>query len=354
MISTLRDVTKRQDQADELRMARDAAELAQAKAENASRAKSEFMGLVSHEIRTPLTTIKGFTDLLAHTTGLSTDQVRYLALVGAATDSLIGTVDDVLDYARAGQGDLRLDRVPLDFPALVRGAADLVRPMAEARGVAIDVTVTCEGSRHVLGDERRLRQILLNLLQDAIGTLRRGSVALALQGPRGGEPVERWRVSVTAQADEDPEQAASRTVALDGSGLGFIIAQRLVGLMGGGRIDRSTPQGETAAYRLSLSLAPAPVLTDAAPVPARPRPGRAASSWWRTTRSTGRSSRRCCIVWATASTWSPTERRASAQSRPAPTTSSSWMCRCPEWTGPRPSGASAPCSTRRAGCRSWP
>ncbi|WP_311275835.1 response regulator [Methylobacterium sp. WCS2018Hpa-22] len=267
VISTLRDVTKRQDQADELRMARDAAELAQAKAENASRAKSEFMGLVSHEIRTPLTTIKGFTDLLAHTTGLSTDQVRYLALVGAATDSLIGTVDDVLDYARAGQGDLRLDRVPLDFPALVKGAADLVRPMAEARGVAIDVTVTCEGSRRVLGDERRLRQILLNLLQDAIGTLRRGSVALALQGPRGGEPVERWRVSVTAQADEDPEQAASRTVALDGSGLGFIIAQRLVGLMGGGRIDRSTPLGEAAAYRFSLSLAPAPVLTDAAPAP---------------------------------------------------------------------------------------
>lgn len=265
VISTLRDVTKRQDQADELRMARDAAELAQAKAENASRAKSEFMGLMSHEIRTPLTTIKGFTDLLAHTTGLSTDQVRYLALVGAATDTLIGTVDDVLDYARAGEGELRLDRVPLDLPALVSAAADLVRPMAEARGIAIDLAVTCEGSRHVLGDERRLRQILLNLLQDAIGTLRRGDVTLALQGPRGGEPVERWRVSVTAHAGEDPEQAASRTAALDGSGLGFIIAQRLVGLMGGGRIDRSTPLGETAAYRFSLSLAPAPVLAHAAP-----------------------------------------------------------------------------------------
>lgn len=267
VISTLRDVTKRQDQADEVRMARDAAELAQAKAENASRAKSEFMNLMSHEIRTPLTTIKGFTDLLAHTTGLSPDQVRYLALMGAATDTLLGTVDDVLDYARAGEGDLRLDSLPLDLPALVSGTADLLRPMAETRGIAIDVVVACEGVRHILGDERRLRQILLNLLNDAIGTLRRGTVTLALQGPRRGEPVERWRVAVTARAGEDPEQSAFRTVALDGSGLGFIIAQRLVGLMGGGRIDRSTPPGETASYRFSLSLAPAPVLTRPAPAP---------------------------------------------------------------------------------------
>ncbi|WP_018046140.1 response regulator [Methylobacterium sp. 88A] len=273
VISTLRDVTKRQDQADELRMARDAAELAQAKAENASRAKSEFMNLMSHEIRTPLTTIKGFTDLLAHTTGLSPDQIRYLALVGAATDTLLGTVDDVLDYARAGEGNLRLDSIPIDLPALVSGTADLVRPMAEARGGAIDVAVPGDGSRHVLGDERRLRQILLNLLNDAIGTLRRGTVTLALQGPRGAEAAERWRVFVTAHAGEDPEQSAARTVTLDGSGLGFIIAQRLVGLMGGGRIDRSTPLGETAAYRFSLSLAPAPVLTRAAPAPSPDAPG---------------------------------------------------------------------------------
>lgn len=267
VISTLRDVTKRQDQADELRMARDAAELAQAKAENASRAKSEFMGLMSHEIRTPLTTIKGLTDLLTRTTGLSTDQVRHLALMGAATDTLLGTVDDVLDYARAGAGDLRLDSLPLDLPALVSGAADLVRPMAEARGSAIDVAVACDGPRHVLGDERRLRQILLNLLNDAIGTLHRGTVTLALKGPRAGEPVERWRVSVTAHAGQNPEHHASPTASLDGSGLGFIIAQRLVGLMGGGRIDRSTPLGETAAYRFSLSLAPAPVRTQSAPAP---------------------------------------------------------------------------------------
>ncbi|WP_019906062.1 response regulator [Methylobacterium sp. 77] len=273
VISTLRDVTKRQDQADELRMARDVAELAQAKAENASRAKSEFMGLMSHEIRTPLTTIKGFADLLAHTADLSPDQVRYLALVGAATDTLIGAVDDVLDYARAEAGDLRLDSIPLDLPALVSEAADLVRPVAEGRDLTIDVVVACDGPRHVLGDERRLRQILLNLLNDAIGTLDRGKVTLALQGPRRGDSVGRWRVAVTANAGDDPEHLASRATALDGSGLGFIIAQRLVGLMGGGRIDRSTPLGETAAYRFSLSLAPAPIVNRTAPAPKGGEPG---------------------------------------------------------------------------------
>lgn len=256
VLSTLRDITGRRYQADELRMARDAAELAQAKAENTNRAKSEFIGLMSHEIRTPLTTIKGLAELLTETGILSADQRRHLGHVCEATETLLVAVDDILDFAKAESGDLQIAAAPFALPALVTQVADLVRPVAEGKGLTLTVYAGRELPSFVLGDERRLRQILLNLLNDAVGTAQDGAVGLSVTGPRGGDAPGALRFAITASIpDAGSDTRRPRSVSIDGSGLGLTVSQRLVGLMGG-RLERATRPGEAAAYRFTLPLPP--------------------------------------------------------------------------------------------------
>lgn len=257
VISTLRDITVRREQADELRMARDAAELAQGRAESMNRAKSAFIGLMSHEIRTPLTTIKGFADLLADGGGLSREQRRRLGLITGATETLLVAVDDILDFVRAETGELRIEASPFALARTLTEVTELVRPAAADRRIGLVRPETDDLDGLVVGDERRLRQILVNLLNDAIGTTRGGDVTLAARRPRAGETPGTVRFSLTASLrDDGAEHRPARTEALVGSGLGVRIAERLVGLMGG-RIDRTTRLGEAAAYRFTLSLPPA-------------------------------------------------------------------------------------------------
>lgn len=254
LLSTLRDVTDRHNKTDELRMARDAAELAQARAESTTRAKSEFIGLMSHEIRTPLTAIRGLVELLNDSGSLDRKQRRHLSLIEASTETLLVTVDDILDYARSETGDLRIEVGRFALPATIAAVVELVRPAASSKNIILDVGVARDLPEYVLGDERRLRQILLNLLNDAIGVAVGGTVSLSVQGARLGQKAGTLRISITAGVPEDQSPAYPvRAASLDGSGLGLTVAQRLVGLMGG-RIDRTTRPGEAAAYRFSIVL----------------------------------------------------------------------------------------------------
>lgn len=254
VVSTLRDISTRRHQADELRMARDAAELAQARAESTTRAKSEFIGLMSHEIRTPLTAIRGFVDLLSDGEPLSPRQRRHLALVEAATETLLVTVDDIVDYARSETGDLRIEARSFPLAPTVEAVADIVRPVATAKGLDLVLSLGRGLPDHVLGDERRLRQILLNLLNDAVGTARAGTVTLTVLGARLGQATGTLRVSVTTDVPDDHGlDLMPRAAMIDGSGLGHGVAHRLVALMGG-RIDRTTRPGEAAAHRFSVVL----------------------------------------------------------------------------------------------------
>lgn len=254
IVSTLRDVTDRRNHADELRMARDAAELAQARAESTTRAKSEFIGLMSHEIRTPLTAIRGLIDLLGDGEPLSPQQRRHLRLVEASTETLLVAVDDILDYARSETGDLQIEARSFALAPLIAGVADLIRPAATGKDVALDLNLGRALPETVIGDERRLRQILLNLLNDAVGVARAGTVGLSIQGARLGQATGTLRFAITATVPDDRAIAyLPRTAQIDGSGLGLTVAQRLVGLMGG-RIDRATRPGEATAYRFSVVL----------------------------------------------------------------------------------------------------
>ncbi|TXN22745.1 response regulator [Methylobacterium sp. WL9] len=243
VVSVLRDVTERQGHADELRMARDMAELAQAKAENANRAKSEFLAVMSHEIRTPLSTIRGFSELLADTAPLSAEQSRYIALVDDAAATMVTAVEDIIDFARMEAGDLRLDPQPFGLASAIEDVAVFLRPVAARRGVAVGATITPDLPLHVLGDERRLRQILLNLLNALLRSHRGGLVTISVQRRHGVKD----RIGFTIAS------SGGRAVATDAVGLGLTIAQRLIGLMGG-RLDQVAGGGEPSTYRFTVPL----------------------------------------------------------------------------------------------------
>ncbi|KQP54942.1 response regulator [Methylobacterium sp. Leaf108] len=265
ILSCLRDVTERRNQSDEWRMARDAAELGRARAENTTRAKSEFIGLMSHEIRTPLTAIRGFIDLLTDGGPLEPQQRRHLALVEAATETLLVAVDDILDYAKSETGDLRIERRSFAPVAVIAGVVDLVRPAAEGKGLILDTSFGHDLPAQVTGDERRLRQILLNLLNDAVGVAQAGAIRLSVLGPRLGQGADVLRIAIVATVpDQTNVTVLPRAALIDGGGLGLAMAQRLIGLMGG-RLDRTTRPGEAAAYRFSVVL---PASLEAEPAPA--------------------------------------------------------------------------------------
>lgn len=242
-IAVMRDVTARQQQADELRIACDMAELAKAKAENASRAKSEFLAMMSHEIRTPLATIRGYTDLLGSSGPLSAEQARCLALVSDAAGTMLTAVDDILDFARIESGDFHLQEKPFGLAGAVESVAAFVRPVAAERGIILGLTIDPNLPATVRGDPRRLRQILLNLLNAALRARRGGLVTLSLYALNGAEN----RISFALTGSGGHALAAER------DGLGLAIAARLVSRMGG-RLESVSFAGEAASHRFSLQL----------------------------------------------------------------------------------------------------
>ena len=269
VISVLRDVTERQSHADELRVARDMAELAQAKAENANRTKSEFLAVMSHEIRTPLSTIKGFAELLADTVPLSAEQSRYVALVDDAASTMLTAVDDIIDFAKVEGGELRIEARPFALASAVEGVAAFLRPVAARKGVCIGATLAPDLPAHVLGDERRLRQILLNLLNAMLRTRRGGLVTVSVHRRHGGGGSASERIGIAVSA------SGGRAAAADPGGLGPTIAQRLIGLMGG-RLETISGGAEPSSYRFTLPMpaAEAPACPQEAGAAARGRPAR--------------------------------------------------------------------------------
>ncbi|WP_342154213.1 response regulator [Methylorubrum sp. SB2] len=255
-IAVMRDVTARKQQADELRIACDMAELAKAKAENASRAKSEFLAMMSHEIRTPLATIRGYTELLGGSGPLSAEQARSLALVSEATGTMLTAVDDILDVARIEAGDFHLKDEDFSLAEAVESVTAFVRPAAAEKGVTLGLSIEPGLPRAVRGDPRRLRQILLNLLNVNLRERRGGLVTLSLYALRGAEN----RISFALTGSGGHARAAER------DGLGLAIAGRLIGRMGG-RLETVTFAGEASSCRFSLHL-PATETAFAAPEPA--------------------------------------------------------------------------------------
>ncbi|WP_049974436.1 response regulator [Azospirillum sp. B4] len=261
---------------DDLDRARRTAEEARQVAERANATKSDFLANMSHEIRTPMNGVTGMAQILLDTP-LTTQQRGYAEIIRDNADALLGVINDILDISKLEAGKVTLERVQFNLDELVDGVLAILGPKARDKGLEIGALVHDAAIGMWWGDPTRLRQVLLNLVGNAIKFTAKGTVSVDItllgDGPALPEQTRRLRVTVqdtgigidTAKAGklfQMFEQAdSSITRRFGGTGLGLAISRQLVELMGGGIGVESTPgEGATFWFEVPLERAVAPAL----------------------------------------------------------------------------------------------
>ncbi|MGI9416520.1 MAG: response regulator [Geminicoccaceae bacterium] len=231
-------------------------------AECANEAKAMFFATMSHEIREPMNGVLGMTRLLQETP-LSDEQKGYVDAVHFSGQALLTIINDILDLSRMEAGKLRLDRIDFDLINVVERTIDLLRPRAEGKGLALELDIASDVPKALSGDPGRLRQLLMNLLGNAVKFTEKGKVRLAVRplADEGGRltlglDIEDTGIGIpdhlkdrlfTPYAQADP----SVPRLYGGSGLGLTICKRLVKLMEGG-ISVESALGSGTHFRLEL------------------------------------------------------------------------------------------------------
>jgi signal transduction histidine kinase/ActR/RegA family two-component response regulator len=229
------------------------------RAEAASEAKSEFIAMVSHEVRTPLNGILGMSQLL-RVDGLTDSQAEKVDAITSSGEHLLTIINDILDFAKIEAGKLELELLPFRVGSVLRQVTDLLRPMAIVRGTLITALSTGVEGLHV-GDAGRVRQVVLNLLHNAVKFTENGQVAVRAETDAAGRVV----ISVSDTGIGIPQEKlssifedftqgdASTTRRYGGTGLGLAIVKRLVGMMNG-EIEVVSDAGRGTAFTVTLPL----------------------------------------------------------------------------------------------------
>ena len=263
VVGTLADIGPRKAMEAQLRQA-------MAKAEQASRGKSQFLANMSHEVRTPMNGVPGMTELLC-STGLDTKQSEYADHLRDSAEAMLAVVDDILDISKIEAGRLEIESIPFDLADTLEAAIDLHAHRAEAKRIELLSEIDPRLDRQVTGDPSRTRQILLNLLSNAVKFTSNGrvTVVIRLQQATSKGVVARFEVRDTGLGVPEHLQDRlfqpfsqvddSTTRRFGGSGLGLSICKQLVELMKGRIGATSQPgQGSVFWFELPLEWAPGP------------------------------------------------------------------------------------------------
>jgi PAS domain S-box-containing protein len=259
VVSAVRDITERKRLDRQL-------EVAAAEAEAASRAKSMFLSTVSHEIRTPMNAILGCAQLMSRDLELGTNAKAHLKVIRHSGEHLIALITDILDMSKIEAGRTDLNPTTFNFPQLVDSLASMFHFAAHAKGLELEVVVDGESVIYVVGDEGKIRQVLINLLGNAIKFTSRGHIKLYITLERRNAN-QLWlsaRVEDTGPGITEEEQGKlfqpfsqikRGLTAQEGTGLGLAIGRRYARLMGGDiTVTKSVSGG--SIFRFEIPIEP--------------------------------------------------------------------------------------------------